>query len=68
MPSHGYSPTERTIVSSVRRTVPRLRRWHGTTDQLGQVRELLAGDPDCRQAVVQLFDPSDPWSLATKDR
>ena len=37
---------------------PRLRRWHGTTDQLGQVRVLLAADPDTRRAVVQLFDPS----------
>jgi len=36
---------------------PRLRRWHGATDQLGQVRDLLAGDPDSRRAVVQLFDP-----------
>ena len=36
---------------------PRLRRWHGMTDQLGQVRALLAEDPDTRRAVVQLFDP-----------
>jgi thymidylate synthase len=36
---------------------PRLRRWHGATDQLGRVRELLAADPDTRRAVVQLFDP-----------
>jgi thymidylate synthase len=36
---------------------PRLRRWHGTTDQLGQVRALLREDPDSRRAVVQLFDP-----------
>ena len=36
---------------------PRLRRWHGTADQLGQVRELLSRDPGTRRAVVQLFDP-----------
>jgi thymidylate synthase len=36
---------------------PRLRRWHGITDQLGRVRELLLTDPDSRRAVVQLFDP-----------
>lgn len=36
---------------------PRLRRWHGMTDQLARVREVLAGDPDSRRAVVQLFDP-----------
>ncbi len=36
---------------------PRLRRWHGGTDQLGRVRELLAVDPDTRRAVIQLFDP-----------
>jgi thymidylate synthase len=36
---------------------PRLRRWHGVTDQLAQVRQLLRGDPDTRRAVVQLFDP-----------
>ena len=36
---------------------PRLRRWHGTADQLSQVCELLREDPDSRRAVVQLFDP-----------
>jgi thymidylate synthase len=36
---------------------PRLRRWHGTTDQLSRVRALLREDPDSRRAVVQLFDP-----------
>lgn len=36
---------------------PRLRRWHGITDQLSQVRELLSEDPGSRRAVVQLFDP-----------
>lgn len=37
---------------------PRMRCWHGLTDQLGKVRELLLADPDSRRAVVQLFDPS----------
>jgi thymidylate synthase len=36
---------------------PRLRRWHGTTDQLALVRTLLASDPDTGRAVVQLYDP-----------
>jgi thymidylate synthase len=36
---------------------PRLRRWHGTTDQLGQVLETLSGDPGSRRAVIQLYDP-----------
>jgi thymidylate synthase len=45
---------------------PRLRRWHGTTDQLGQVRALLAADPDTRRAVIQLFDPGTDF-LGHKD-
>lgn len=36
---------------------PRMRRWRGRVDQLDQVRQLLARDPDSRQAVIQLFDP-----------
>jgi thymidylate synthase len=41
---------------------PRLRRWHGRTDQLAQIRELLRGDPDSRRAVIQLFDPGTDFS------
>lgn len=37
---------------------PRLRHWHNKVDQLDQVRQILATDPDSRRAVVQLFDPS----------
>jgi thymidylate synthase len=37
---------------------PRLRRWHGTIDQLAQIRRLLSADPASRQAVIQLFDPA----------
>jgi thymidylate synthase len=37
---------------------PRLRRWHGATDQLDRVRAVLTGDPDSRRAVIQLFDPA----------
>jgi thymidylate synthase len=37
---------------------PRLRRWHGSTDQLDRVRAVLADDPDSRRAVIQLFDPA----------
>jgi thymidylate synthase len=36
---------------------PRLRRWHGTTDQLAQVRQALTNDPATRRAVIQLYDP-----------
>jgi len=36
---------------------PRLRRWHGRTDQLAQTRHLLGADPATRRAVIQLFDP-----------
>ena len=36
---------------------PRLRRWHGTTDQLAQVLDTLSRDPGSRRAVVQLYDP-----------
>jgi len=36
---------------------PRLRRWHGTTDQLAHVRQALAADPGTRRAVIQLYDP-----------
>jgi thymidylate synthase len=36
---------------------PRLRRWHGTTDQLAQARQALAADPGTRRAVIQLYDP-----------
>jgi hypothetical protein len=36
---------------------PRLRRWHGTTDQLAQVRQALTADPGTRRAVIQLYDP-----------
>jgi thymidylate synthase len=36
---------------------PRLRSWHGTTDQLALVRTLLTSDPDTRRAVIQLYDP-----------
>ena len=41
---------------------PRLRGWRGEVDQLDRVRQLLAQDPDSRQAVVQLFDPGRDWS------
>ena len=37
---------------------PRLRRWHGTADQLDQVRVTLTEDPDSRRAVIQMFDPA----------
>jgi thymidylate synthase len=36
---------------------PRLRRWHGTTDQLARALDALSGDPDTRRAVIQLYDP-----------
>ncbi len=36
---------------------PRLRRWHGTTDQLAQARQALAEDPGTRRAVITLYDP-----------
>ncbi|WP_300611630.1 thymidylate synthase [Trebonia sp.] len=36
---------------------PRLRRWHGTVDQLARVRQQLTDDPSTRRAVIQLFDP-----------
>ena len=36
---------------------PRLRRWHGTTDQLAQVLDTLSRDPGSRRAVIQLYDP-----------
>jgi thymidylate synthase len=36
---------------------PRLRRWHGTTDQLAQARQVLTADPGTRRAVIQLYDP-----------
>jgi thymidylate synthase len=36
---------------------PRMRNWRGEVDQLAHVRRLLAGDPDSRQAVIQLYDP-----------
>ena len=36
---------------------PRLRRWHGTVDQLARVRRQLTEDPATRRAVIQLFDP-----------
>ena len=36
---------------------PRLRRWHGSTDQLAQARQALADDPGTRRAVIQLYDP-----------
>lgn len=36
---------------------PRLRRWRGTTDQLGQVLDTLSRDPGSRRAVIQLYDP-----------
>jgi thymidylate synthase len=41
---------------------PRLRRWGGRIDQLDNVRRLLLREPESRQAVVQLFDPSRDWS------
>ena len=36
---------------------PRMRRWRGRVDQLDKTRQLLARDPDSRQAVIQIFDP-----------
>jgi thymidylate synthase len=36
---------------------PRLRRWHGSIDQLDRVRRLLLADPASRRAVAGLFDP-----------
>jgi thymidylate synthase len=49
---------------------PRLRRWHGTTDQLARARHQLITDPATRQAVVQavvqLFDPESD-SVGHKD-
>jgi thymidylate synthase len=41
---------------------PRLRAWAGDVDQLDRVRTLLTRDPQSRQAVVQLFDPSRDWA------
>ncbi len=37
---------------------PRLRRWHGSVDQLDQARRVLSSDPGSRRAVIQLFDPA----------
>jgi thymidylate synthase len=37
---------------------PRMRHWRGEVDQLDHVRRLLLRDPDSRQAVIQLYDPS----------
>ncbi|SBW24236.1 putative methyltransferase [Candidatus Protofrankia californiensis] len=37
---------------------PRMRRWHGTTDQLALAREALTDDPETRRAVIQLYDPA----------
>lgn len=36
---------------------PRLRRWHGTTDQLAHALDALSRDPGTRRAVIQLYDP-----------
>jgi thymidylate synthase len=36
---------------------PRLRRWHGTTDQLAHALDALSQDPGTRRAVIQLYDP-----------
>lgn len=36
---------------------PRLRRWHGSTDQLAHTRQALTADPGTRRAVIQLYDP-----------
>ncbi|MGO8148708.1 thymidylate synthase [Rhizobium leguminosarum] len=36
---------------------PRLRRWHGKTDQVDKVRKLLLDDQSSRRAVMGLFDP-----------
>jgi thymidylate synthase len=36
---------------------PRLRQWHGTVDQLDEVRKLLLEDPLSRRAVMSLYDP-----------
>lgn len=36
---------------------PRLRRWHGKTDQVDKVRKLLLNDQSSRRAVMGLFDP-----------
>lgn len=40
---------------------PRMRRWPAglsAIDQLDEVRQLLATDPDSRRAVIQLFNPA----------
>jgi thymidylate synthase len=37
---------------------PRMRHWRGEVDQVDHVRRLLLRDPDSRQAVIQLYDPS----------
>lgn len=37
---------------------PRLRCWRGVVDQLDQVRDLLAREPESRRAAVMLFDPA----------
>lgn len=37
---------------------PRLRRWQGSIDQLGEVRRILLHDRSSRRAVMTLFDPA----------
>ena len=37
---------------------PRLRRWHGTTDQLALALDTLRQDAGTRRAVIQLWDPA----------
>jgi len=48
---------------------PRLRRWNGSdkmADQLKNVHDKLVSDPDTRQAVISIFDPSEDY-FPTKD-
>lgn len=41
---------------------PRLRRWHGEVDQVGEVRRILRQDRASRRAVISLFDPDSDFT------
>jgi thymidylate synthase len=45
---------------------PRLRRWHGAVDQIGEVRRLLRNEASTRRAVMSLFDPGSDF-IESKD-
>ena len=50
---------------------PRLRRWSSAgepgVDQLEEVIQMLAANPEDRRAVMQLFDPARDLAVNTKD-